>query len=85
MLVCDPQSFSNYINRQNKYRNEIESHQIREKSLPGSGNIWTNKITKPKEFNLFTESNGLNRSCQKIKSLSKVDCYIFIYSACGFK
>lgn len=75
-LVVDPESYNAYIKRQNNHRNIIAKGSKREKSLPGSGNVWTKKVTKPQEFNLVTEGNGSNKSFQ-IKSLTKVEFYFF--------
>jgi hypothetical protein len=67
-LVVDPESYGAYVNRQVKHREEIAKQHKREKSQPGSGRIWTGKVTKPMQFNLKTESNNDFR----IKSLVKV-------------
>ncbi len=70
-LVYDPESFCNFIKRAHYHRdNKVKNHK-REKSLPGSGNIWTPIPTKPRSIHLRTEGN-LNKSNDTILSLNKV-------------
>jgi hypothetical protein len=60
-----------FVKRQQSHRENLRNSHIREKSLPGSGNIWTNKVTKPQEFMLRTEAKE-EKNKIKIKSISKV-------------
>jgi hypothetical protein len=69
-VVVDPESYMMFVNRQENHRLNKSMSDNRQKSLPGSGNIWTNHITKPKKFNLRTE-NSREKSLN-IKSVSKV-------------
>ncbi len=72
-LVADPESYNKYVNRQRKQRDMAHNEHRREKSLPGSGNIWVNKPTKPMVFSLATESgNNYTNRAFGIKSLNKV-------------
>jgi hypothetical protein len=63
------------VKRIHKHREDIDVNRKREKSQPGSGNIWTNKVTKPQEFKLRTEGLNVNKSFN-IKSLTKVIYFI---------
>ena len=75
-MLVDPESYNHYVSRIKSYRNNIDNSHKREKSLPGSGNVWTNKVTKPQEFILRTEGNN---SKLNIKSINKVDFIIYGY------
>ncbi len=68
--MIDPQSYLQFVNRQQINRNNKSISYERQNSLPGSGNIWINQVTKPKEFNLRTE-HSRDKSFS-IKSVSKV-------------
>ena len=43
-LLEDPESYSLYIKRLQKKRDEVEKEKRREKERPGSGNIWERKL-----------------------------------------
>ena len=43
-LLEDPESYSLYIKRLQKKRDEVERDKIREKERPGSGNIWERRL-----------------------------------------
>ena len=43
-LLEDPESYSLYIKRLQKKRDEVEKQKKREKERPGSGNIWEKKL-----------------------------------------
>jgi hypothetical protein len=43
-LLEDPESYSLYIKRLQKKRDEVEKDKIREKERPGSGNIWERRL-----------------------------------------
>ena len=70
-VLVDPQSYLVYVQRLQSHRQNLKNSHVREKSLPGSGNIWTNKVTKPQEFVLRTEGNG-DKNQIRIKSIYKV-------------
>ena len=60
-----------YVKRLQSHRDNVNKSYAREKSLPGSGNVWTNKVTRPQEFVLRTEGHA-DKNNLKIKSISKV-------------
>lgn len=68
-MLIDPEAYETYIRRQEKHRNTVERTNKREKSLPGSGRVWTSKVTKTNQFNLLTESK--DKSSLNIKSVNK--------------
>lgn len=45
-LVVDPESYEQYINRKTKNREREEKNHQREKSLPGTGNIYNNQLKR---------------------------------------
>lgn len=69
-MLVDPQSYETYVKRQTQHRAEIDRNRQRDKYTPGSGYVWTNRITKPQQFNLLTETK--DNSSLHIKSISKV-------------
>ena len=70
-FLVDPESYNSFINRRQKFREEKECLHKRQKSTPGSGRLWTNKITKPSEFNHCSDSVF-------VKSLEKVRIFNFL-------
>lgn len=70
-LLVDPESYYTFVNRRQKFREQKENLHRRQKSTPGCGRIWTNKITKPAEFNI-KKDEAYNHENIHVKSLEKV-------------
>lgn len=60
-LVVDPESYEAYLKRLSKHRNNIQQNIKREKSLPGSGNIWRRK-TLPANKQLITDNDDFSKA-----------------------
>lgn len=67
-ILIDPHAYESFIQRQRKYREENEKIINKDKYKPGSGNIWSSKITKPQNFELASEK----KKSFHIKSVEKV-------------
>ena len=52
-LLEDPESYSMYIKRLQKKRDEVEKEKNRERSRPGSGNIWEKKLRSNRRNNSY--------------------------------
>ena len=70
-MLVDPESYYTFVNRRQKFRSEKENLHKRQKSTPGCGRIWTNKITKPEEFKIKKEDGDYTGNIN-VKSLQKV-------------
>ena len=60
-IVNDPESYIEYIQRQEKIRNEKKNLEKKRNNTPGNGNIYNGKRTIIKEFNLETSKLNLNK------------------------
>ena len=61
-IVNDPESYVEYIQRQQKIRNEKKNFEKKRNNTPGNGNIYNGKRTIIKEFNFETSKLNLNKS-----------------------
>ena len=81
-LLEDPESYSLYIKRLQKKRDEVEKEKKREKERPGSGNIWEKKIRNRRnnsnsyDYTKHEYSRNLSRS----KSNKKAPLNIYKFS-----
>lgn len=75
-LIQNPDSYNNYLRRIKDLRTQQQNKINRVNNAPGSGNLWKNKLTVPKSFNLGQRqksSTKLNDSREIVKSLNKVN------------
>ena len=71
-LLEDPESYTMYVKRLAKKREEDEFKKKRENSLPGSGKVWT---SKPKNYNLsydYTKHEITDKCLPRAKSNNKI-------------
>ena len=71
-LLEDPESYSMYIKRLQKKRDEAEKEKKREYSRPGSGNIWEKKIRSNRRHNSYDYTkHEYSRNISRSKSNHK--------------
>jgi len=71
-LLEDPESYSMYIKRLQKKRDEAEKDKRRERSRPGSGNIWEKKFISYRRNNSYDyKKHEYSRKLSRSKSNKK--------------
>ena len=71
-LLEDPESYSLYIKRLQKKREEVEKQRKREKERPGSGNIWEKKLRNRNNNNSYDYTkHEYSRNLSRSKSRPK--------------
>ena len=71
-LLEDPESYSMYIKRLKKKRDEVVKEKKREKSRPGSGNIWEKKFRSNRRNNSYDYTkHEYSRNLSRSKSNAK--------------
>ena len=68
-LLEDPESYSMYIKRLQKKRDEDEKEKQREKLRPGSGNIWKKKIDRRENKSYDYQKHEYSRNLSRSKSI----------------
>jgi hypothetical protein len=63
-IVNDPESYENYIKKRQLLKIQQLEEANRQANAPGSGNIWKDKLTIPKEFN-FSKKKEKYRSLKR--------------------
>ena len=71
-LLEDPESYSMYIKRLQKKRDEAEKEKKRERSRPGSGNIWEKRLRSNRRNNSYDYTkHEYSRNLSRSKSNTK--------------